>query len=1194
MEIKTPIPAHHMERLKQRPELAEDFDAKYGVGRSREVLGEERNPIADIARGAAHGVLRAVDETSDLVADGINAGVKKVSGYDPQLDPINYSDEVADAGLVDKPTTLAGSLAQGVTQFGVGFIGAGKLKFLKKLKGAKGAFVKGAVADATVFDPHEERLSNLALSFSENHPYLANPITEFLAADPSDSAAEGRFKNALEGAIAGGIVDTTMRGAMAGFKYLRAKSRGLVAEMEAALNEAASLNPAQILSDQIGSANRVGALSMETHGGPSVDPRLERVPDDAPEPIPGVPESRDLREQPSPAATEAPRIDEPARPAPADGAPKAPDAPVAAPTEALKPTVRLDAATRVRLNEALDASLDKAEAPRKSDLFNWDTLTSPDDIKAVMDEGAQFFEPRMKSAFKSETESWRSVHEKFQRLAKAAGEDPAKAILFARAHAADANQFASKVHFNLVLAESLTSRVTELARMAKSGVTRDAAGRTFGSVDEVTSELFRLGGFWGEALGHAVVARKAPGRALNYQKVKTAPNAKMMKAAQQLGDTANASADSSRVIDDILDANGQMEAVGAAFRLGPGLYRKYWINAMLSGVKTHLVNFGSNVMQMIVMPAEKAIGGTIRKLRGQTRDWAEVREAGDQLAGYVGEAHEALKMFAVAWRKHGNVLDQHSQMAPEGRGMTDTIPWEETTKAWSEGRSIDALKGAFDNLITLPTRTLMASDEMFKQLHYRSAVRARALREGRAMVESGKLDEAKLDEYVKYRFEEGFDVNGAAAVDELTGRPIFEDAFDRARRGTFTQTLEEGTAGHSIQAFVAKHPAASFIMPFVKTPTNIIRWSWYRTPGFNVLHKQWRRDWAAAVPEKKAEMQAQMVMGSALWTVGAGLALSGKITGGGPSNPEQRRLLGNEWQPYSLVVEGEDGNPKYLAFSRLDPFGLFFGIAADMAELHGTAKYRPDDEVYLAAAQSVARNLANKTYLRGIFDFVDALSHPDRGLEKFVSGFAASHIPAILNPTMSADDPLLEVRNVIDAVRRRTPGLGEGLDPQRNILGEVIYSSEAWGPDFASPIAMKQSKGDHLSRRLFTLLHHTDDTIKYPPRAENGVSWLDYKNDKGQSAYDRYLELIAQPRSNQPALRESLERAFVEFDKRGDVSEEVQVMKVREVYAKYRSAAKAQAYREFPELHTALFNAKVQENYGNVPGVNLGVLNSLQ
>jgi hypothetical protein len=263
---------------------------------------------------------------------------------------------------------------------------------------------------------------------------------------------------------------------------------------------------------------------------------------------------------------------------------------------------------------------------------------------------------------------------------------------------------------------------------------------------------------------------------------------------------------------------------------------------------------------------------------------------------------------------------------------------------------------------------------------------------------------------------------------------------------------------------------------------------------------------------------------------------------------------------------------------------LFIGIAADITELHGMSKVRPDDEIYLAAAQAVARNLANKTYLRGLFDFTNALSQPDRGLKKFVNGFVGSLVPAALNTRLSEDDPLVEVRTAVDALRSRTPGLGKDLDPQRNILGEVIYSSEAWGPDFASPIAKRTQKNpkDDVAVKLFDLLYETDDTIKYPPRSENNVSWLDYKKPNGQTAYDRYLELIAKPRQNQPGIRDAFAQAFEQFDGTA-APREKQVEVVRDILGKYRMAAKAQVLREFPDLHHALLGAKVQEQVGVMP-----------
>ncbi|WP_392563856.1 hypothetical protein RHO13_11585 [Orbus wheelerorum] len=121
-----------------------------------------------------------------------------------------------------EPETVSGALLHGVSQFLVGFLPTSRaLKFIKPLKKmgtlARG-MIAGGVADFAVFAPHEERLSNLIQSFDE----LKNPVTEYLKANPDDSAAEGRLKNALEGLLLGALTEPFAHSLRA-LKYARVK-----------------------------------------------------------------------------------------------------------------------------------------------------------------------------------------------------------------------------------------------------------------------------------------------------------------------------------------------------------------------------------------------------------------------------------------------------------------------------------------------------------------------------------------------------------------------------------------------------------------------------------------------------------------------------------------------------------------------------------------------------------------------------------------------------------------------------------------------------------------------------------------------------------------------------------------------------------------------------------------------------------
>ena len=138
-----------------------------------------------------------------------------------------------DTRLIDRPTTMAGGLTEGLTNFMVGFLpvvgwlGKGAklgrtLSLAPKLsrtaqaaataRGATGTALAidvargataGAIADFAVWDGHEERLSDLIQAY----PFLANPVTEFLQADENDHEIEGRLKTAVEGLMLGGVID---------------------------------------------------------------------------------------------------------------------------------------------------------------------------------------------------------------------------------------------------------------------------------------------------------------------------------------------------------------------------------------------------------------------------------------------------------------------------------------------------------------------------------------------------------------------------------------------------------------------------------------------------------------------------------------------------------------------------------------------------------------------------------------------------------------------------------------------------------------------------------------------------------------------------------------------------------------------------------------------------------------------------
>lgn len=141
--------------------------------------------------------------TAETTADGSRGALKEVLP------------EVA------APTTVAGGITRGISQFVFGFIPL--LKGLKMAAGTKTASsallkfyqteVAAGLATTLVFDPAEQNLSALI----QEYPSLSNPVTEFLATNPDDSDAVNRLKTGVEGLLVGAGVE----GAVAGAAFLK-------------------------------------------------------------------------------------------------------------------------------------------------------------------------------------------------------------------------------------------------------------------------------------------------------------------------------------------------------------------------------------------------------------------------------------------------------------------------------------------------------------------------------------------------------------------------------------------------------------------------------------------------------------------------------------------------------------------------------------------------------------------------------------------------------------------------------------------------------------------------------------------------------------------------------------------------------------------------------------------------------------
>ena len=168
---------------------------------TRTLPPERRNEAAAMyGAGVVTGGLKSVFETKDFLFG--DTPVADQSGFRRDIEQLDAD--------MKQASPIIGGLSSGIGQFAVAMVGLGKVAGVAKMvvpgakagvaavEGIKGGAAalesgKAALAGAIAFDPHEERFSNLV-----QDTFLANPINEWLAAKPDDTAAWGRVKNAME------------------------------------------------------------------------------------------------------------------------------------------------------------------------------------------------------------------------------------------------------------------------------------------------------------------------------------------------------------------------------------------------------------------------------------------------------------------------------------------------------------------------------------------------------------------------------------------------------------------------------------------------------------------------------------------------------------------------------------------------------------------------------------------------------------------------------------------------------------------------------------------------------------------------------------------------------------------------------------------------------------------------------------
>ena len=307
-------------------------------------------------------------------------------------------------------------------------------------------------------------------------------------------------------------------------------------------------------------------------------------------------------------------------------------------------------------------------------------------------------------------------------------------------------------------------------------------------------------------------------------------------------------------------------------------------------------------------------------------------------------------------------------------------------------------------------------------------------------------------------------------VKEFMAKPS-EQAIARAKQEADYAVFKNPTALGKVAAG-AKRPAGAvgdFFIPFTQVPAAIATRIVERTPiGIaNQVVKQIKHIKTGGEFDQRAMSQAigNGLFGPAIMGAGYALAQNGQLTFGYPTDKKERALWDAEGkQPYSVRV-----GDRWYSLNYLQPFGTLLSVGGQAAD--AAKKGKNVQQIVAQGVATAGQSVANQSFLKGISGALDAITDPERSVQKYVEQTTSSVVPNFIRSGARAADPIQrKPEGIVEGVKSGIPGLRQQTTPKYNeITGEPLPAKDTFANQYLNPLKPSKVKGDQVTSELARL-----------------------------------------------------------------------------------------------------------------------------
>lgn len=503
------------------------------------------------------------------------------------------------------------------------------------------------------------------------------------------------------------------------------------------------------------------------------------------------------------------------------------------------------------------------------------------------------------------------------------------------------------------------------------------------------------------------------------------------------------------------EMTGRIIKEGASFKKIRAMAAEYVINGYLTAPTNISTNAMSGAGQVLLSPLLREMEAIVSKVTANKTDQRRSGEGLVMFKGILQGFSEGMDFAKAGWVT-GKPLDLKVDAA--SFGMTSKEFRDAQVKYGFDDIKAEALKevlydqatqaipGTVGKVLRFGSKAGVAIDEFWKATLRRMEFNAKAYRDADLLAE--KFGVSKEEAYAKATENRMNPDNWNELMRETFGVKGTTDIANFAKEKVFQENL--GGLARTVQQLRAENPlAGALIIPFVKTPYNILKEGAAYMPGIGALARKeiidplvgkgtGKFDWALAQPVQRERLIAKQMLGMAATLYVNALVEQGAVTGSSPKGdlPKFSVKIGDSWYSYA----------------RIEPLATMFGLVADMHQTYNDYKKDPKWNKETAdkiaghfakeTAQSVADNILNKSFVEGIAKAISAVLNPERYGDAFIESYSTTAIPAGVAAAARGFDPYeRQVVGFTDKLMGRIPGLRDNLPVRYDNMGQPIKTS---------------------------------------------------------------------------------------------------------------------------------------------------------